>query len=160
FSHDEEQTWGIALTRTMLRTGENAFWPYVTDRKGSFVDQFGNLEGLSQLSPGRNLQVIPYATGTAARIPNTPENSYRTQQDLRGGIDSKVVIHDGVTWDVTINPDFSQVESDDPQVTVNKRYEVYFPEKRPFFIEDAGYFSTPINLFFTRNIIDPQFGTR
>jgi hypothetical protein len=160
FSHNQEQTWGIALTRTMLRTGETAFWPYITSRKGSFLDQFANLEGLSLITPSRNMQLIPYATGTAARIPNTAANSYRTEQDARGGVDSKVVIRDAVTWDVTINPDFSQVESDDPQVTVNKRYEVYFPEKRPFFIEDAGYFSTPINLLFTRNIVDPQFGTR
>src|SRR5262249_15502277 len=62
--------------------------------------------------------------------------------------------------DVTVKPDFSQVETDDPQVTVNKRFQVYFPEKRPFFIEDAGYFSTPIDLFFTRNIVDPEFGAR
>jgi len=66
--------------------------------------------------------------------------------------------------------DFSQVESDDPQVTINQRYEVYFPEKRPFFIENAGFFETPINaagffepavsLFFTRRIVEPQFGAR
>jgi hypothetical protein len=160
FSHDEEQTWGFALTRTMLRTGETAFWPYITNRKGSFLDQFANMKGLNLLSPSRNVQLIPYLSGTAARIPNTAANSYRSEQDARGGLDSKLVIHDALTWDATLNPDFSQVESDDPQVTVNKRYEVYFPEKRPFFIEDAGYFYTPINLLFTRNIVDPQFGTR
>jgi hypothetical protein len=71
-----------------------------------------------------------------------------------------VVFRDALTLDFTANPDFSQVESDDPQVTINQRYQVYFPEKRPFFIEDAGYFSTPINLFFTRNIVDPEFGSR
>jgi len=53
-----------------------------------------------------------------------------------------------VTFDVTLNPDFSQVESDDPQLTVNQRFAVFFPEKRPFFIENAGVLAAPINLFF------------
>ena len=65
-----------------------------------------------------------------------------------------------LTLDFTVNPDFSQVESDEPQVTVNHRFEVFFPEKRPFFLENAGFFATPINLFFSRRILDPQFGAR
>ena len=62
--------------------------------------------------------------------------------------------------DVAINPDFSQVETDDPQVTANQRFEVFFPERHPFFLENASFFQTPINLFFTRRIADPQFGVR
>ena len=61
---------------------------------------------------------------------------------------------------MALNPDFSQVESDQPQVTANQRFEVFFPEKRPFFLENANFFETPINLFFTRRIADPQFGIR
>ena len=64
---------------------------------------------------------------------------------------------DSLTFDVTLNPDFSQVESDDPQVTINQRFAVLFPEKRPFFIENAGFFQTPVDLFFSRQIADPQF---
>ena len=75
-------------------------------------------------------------------------------------MDAKFVIRDALTVDVTANPDFSQVESDEPQVTVNQRYEVKFPEKRPFFMENAGYFQTPIQLFYSRRIIDPQLGAR
>ena len=55
-----------------------------------------------------------------------------------------------MTLDLTANPDFSHVEMDDPQVTINQRYEVYFPEKRPFFLENAGTFQTPERLFFSR----------
>ena len=62
--------------------------------------------------------------------------------------------------DATANPDFSQIESDDPQVTVNQRFEVQFPEKRPFFLENSNYFLTPIPLLFTRRIVDPQWGVR
>jgi hypothetical protein len=75
-------------------------------------------------------------------------------------MDVKAVFHDSLTLDATVNPDFSQVESDDPQVTVNQRYEVQFPEKRPFFLENNGYFSTPETLFFSRRIVDPEFGAR
>ena len=79
---------------------------------------------------------------------------------VRGGVDAKAVIKDALTLDMTFNPDFSQVESDEPQVTVNQRYEVFFPEKRPFFMENASYFLLPQQLFFSRRIIDPQFGVR
>src|SRR5216683_2678015 len=76
------------------------------------------------------------------------------------GLDSKFVLKNAFVLDTTINPDFSQVESDQPQVTVNQRFEVLFPEKRPFFLENSSYFNTPVNLVFTRRIGDPEFGTR
>jgi hypothetical protein len=71
-----------------------------------------------------------------------------------------MVVKDAFTLDLALNPDFSQVESDEPQVTINQRYEVFFPEKRPFFMEKASVFNTPEQLFFTRRIVDPQFGAR
>ena len=76
------------------------------------------------------------------------------------GLDSKIVLHKSLVLDTTLNPDFAQVESDDPAVTANQRFEVFFPEKRPFFQENASYFQTPINLVFTRRIADPKFGVR
>ena len=79
---------------------------------------------------------------------------------MRVGMDAKLVLRESLTLDATINPDFSQVESDDPQVTVNQRFEVFFPEKRPFFLENASYFQTPENLFFSRRIGDPVGGAR
>ena len=75
-------------------------------------------------------------------------------------MDAKFVIHDHFVLDLTANPDFSQVESEDPQITVNQRFEVYFPEKRPFFLENEDFFRTPFDLFFTRNIQDPSAGIR
>src|SRR5205807_4062309 len=86
--------------------------------------------------------------------------SFQSKSTFRAGLDAKAVIHDSLTLDVALNPDFSQVESDDPQVTVNQRYEVQFPEKRPFFLENNGYFVTPENLFFSRRIVDPEFRAR
>ncbi|MEK7215395.1 MAG: DUF5916 domain-containing protein, partial [Chloroflexota bacterium] len=84
----------------------------------------------------------------------------RDRADPDAGLDAKVVFKDSLVLDVTFNPDFAQVESDEPQVTVNQRFEVFFPEKRPFFLENANSFRTPINLVFTRRIADPQFGVR
>ena len=63
----------------------------------------------------------------------------------RAGVDGKAVIHDAITFDFTLNPDFSQIESDEPQVTINQRFEVFFPERRPFFLEHSGFFQTPEN---------------
>ena len=73
---------------------------------------------------------------------------------------AKAVRKDSIVFDATINPDFCDVESDQPQFTVNQRYPVYFPELRPFFLENASYFSTPMTLLYTRNIVQPEFGGR
>jgi hypothetical protein len=78
----------------------------------------------------------------------------------RQGLDAKLVLKDKFVIDATVNPDFSQIESDQPQITVNQRFEVFFPETRPFFQENANYFQTPINLVFTRRIADPKWGVR
>jgi len=163
FSGDPEQTWGIALLRSIERKNETSFWPYVTRRVEGFAQQMATLQGLDRISPSRNLQFIPYGILTRARFldPLAPGGpALRTDNDARGGLDAKFILRDALTLDVALNPDFSQVESDDPQVLVNQRFEVFFPEKRPFFIENAGFFQTPINLFFSRRIVDPQFGTR
>jgi hypothetical protein len=97
------------------------------------------------------------------RFLNTPDGltpTIKYDNEFRGGLDAKFVLRDALTFDFTANPDFSQVESDEPQVTINQRYEVFFPEKRPFFTEGMGFLQTPENLFFSRRILDPQFGLR
>jgi hypothetical protein len=170
FSHGSEQTWGIALYRTILRKSENDYWPYVTQRVEGLTQQFAPLGGIENVSPGRNIQLIPYGILASDHFLNQPFSvnpanpapppAFRDEFEHRAGLDAKFVLKDSLTFDVTLNPDFSQVESDDPQVTVNQRFAVFFPEKRPFFIENAGFFMTPIDLFFSRQIADPQFGTR
>ena len=152
--------WGIALQRNIPVRSEQAFWPGITNRISGFSSQFGAMDGVSGVSPGRNVQFIPYGTFAAARVLDETDARRASQTDARGGVDAKVVLRDKITVDATVNPDFSQVESDEPQVTINQRYEVFFPEKRPFFLENANYFQTPITLFFSRRIGDPQFGSR
>ncbi len=163
FSTAPGSTWGVALSRSIRANKELATWPYITDRIEAYVPQFGTLEGIRQAHPGRNIQLIPYGFFARQRFLNTPDAGLATierKNEWRGGLDAKVVLHGSLTIDATINPDFSQVESDEPQVTVNQRFEVFFPERRPFFTEGAGYFETPETLFFSRRIADPQYGIR
>ncbi len=110
------------------------------------------------------MQFIPYTSVGAFRSldERDPAGDRFTGKhvDPKAGLDSKIVIKDSLVLDTTINPDFGQIESDDPQVTVNQRFDVFFPEKRPFFQENSNFFQTPLNLVFTRNIGDPLYGVR
>jgi hypothetical protein len=153
-------TWGIGFMRGIPVKSENAFWPAMTRRISSFTNQLADLHGLEGVSPGRNIQLTPYGTFTGARFLDRSVPAYDTERDGRAGVDAKIVARDSLTFDFTLNPDFSQVESDEPQVTVNQRFEVFFPEKRPFFLENSGYFQTPVTLFFSRRVRDPQAGAR
>ena len=164
FPPADAQTWGVFFERDIKRNSEDSFYPHVTSNDTGFLDQGTEMDGMEKVMPGRNMQFIPYVVGRAFRNldDRDPTNPYfgGKHLELRPGVDSKIVLKNSFVLDSTINPDFSQVESDDPQVTVNQRFEVYFPEKRPFFLENSSYFSTPINLVFTRRIGDPEFGTR
>jgi hypothetical protein len=150
-----EQTWGLLLNRDIPRDNEETFFPRYTPRIQGRLNQTATLKGLSGISPGRNVQFIPYAT---VRRYDTPEAS--EPGELDGGLDAKAVIRDAVVLDLTANPDFSQVESDAPQLTANRRFEVFYPEKRPFFLENSDAFETPLDLVFTRRIVDPSWGGR
>ena len=156
--------WGIVLQRIIPRLSEVQYWPYVSSRIQGRLNQEGAIQGLERISPGRNIQLIPYGIYNAFRAldqrdPNRPFFAGKTV-DGSVGLDAKFVVKDRLVLDFTVNPDFSQVESDEPQNTVNQRFEVFFPEKRPFFLENASFFNTPIQLLFTRRIGDPQFGVR
>ncbi|TAK12001.1 MAG: hypothetical protein EPO35_11820 [Acidobacteria bacterium] len=157
---DGRQRWGLALVRSVRSANETDFWPGNTSRVNGFIAQFATATGVANVSPGRNFQFIPYGTFTGARFLDSGASAYVRKNEGRAGMDVKLVPRDAVTLDFTINPDFSQVESDEPQVTVNQRFEVFFPEKRPFFLENSDFFSAPTTLLFSRRIRDPQFGAR
>ena len=155
------QRWGLALFRQIPASDEADFWPGITNKLNGFIAQFGVVDGMTGVSPGRNIQMIPYGTFARARFLDFGKSGYVSRTDTRAGVDVKAVARDALTFDFTLNPDFSQVESDDPQVTVNQRFEVFFPEKRPFFLENSDIFDdTPSTLLFSRRIRDPQFGGR
>jgi len=160
FPRGQKQVWNITLGRMIQRTNEFACWPFITHaRNPQFVGQFAPIEIDDDVSAGRNIQLIPYGLYSRDNYLD-PANGFQMQQEHHPGLDAKAVIHDALTLDLALNPDFSEIGSDDPKVTVNQRYEVIFPERRPFFLENASVFSTPESLFFSRRIVDPQFGAK
>ena len=157
------QTWGVQLARSLRRNNETATWPRQTERIEGRLNQAGLLLGLEGVSPGRNLQLNPYAGLRSLRTLDTSDPAspgFARDSAPDAGLDAKLVFKDSVVLDLAANPDFSQIESDEPQLATNQRFELFFPEKRPFFLENAGFFETPIRLFFSRRIADPQLGVR
>ncbi len=163
--------WGITLMRYLARNDENDYWPRVSSTISGTLNQEGTLTGLEGISPSRNMQFIPYGEMNSLRNldqrdPLQPRFDTCT---LCGkiGLDSKFIFHDSLVLDLTINPDFAQIESDQPQNTINQRFEVFFPEKRPFFLENSNFFEAPLlsistqtQMVFTRRIADPTAGIR
>ncbi|PYX00619.1 MAG: hypothetical protein DMG86_12060, partial [Acidobacteria bacterium] len=120
FTKAPVQTWGITLQREIHRANEKSFWPYTSHREEGIIAQNGEIRGMENISPGRNMQFIPYGLfrsfrGLDLRDPNLPRFDSRSAK-IDGGLDSKFIIKDSLVLDTTIEPDFSQVESDDPQV--------------------------------------------
>ena len=167
FPDSGTQTWGFTLQRSINRKNESDYWPAVSSRISGRLNQAGVLGGIEGISPARNYQFNPYGEFQNFRVldltdPNNPAFSQRNAQ-FKGGVDSKFVLHNSLVLDTTVNPDFSQIESDQPQITVNQRFPVFFPEKRPFFMENSNLFEPnglDNNLVFTRNIVNPEFGAR
>src|SRR5262249_17500656 len=116
--------------------------------------------GLELISPGHNIQLTPYGTFIQADSSRPGDPGNVTTESRRAGLDAKVVVKNAVTIDAAVNPDFSEVEANEPQIAVNQRFALLVPEKRPFFTENAAMFTTPINVFFSRRISDPEFGVK
>jgi hypothetical protein len=164
-STKEVQDWGVLLERDIPHNNsEHSFSPRNSMDVQGLLTQEGKLTGFEKISPGRNFQLIPYVSGRSYRSVDQRDPVHPTFEakdfEAKAGLDAKAILKDSFVLDATINPDFGQVESDEPQITVNQRFEVLFPEKRPFFQENSGYFATPINLVFTRRIADPLYGIR
>jgi hypothetical protein len=152
------------FARNLPRNSEIDYWPRVSAKISGTLSQEGTLHGMEGLTESHNIQLNPYAIAQNERNLNSldPLHPYFSSRHLEGtaGADGKMIFKDSIVLDGTLNPDFSTVESDQPQFTVNQRYAVYFPELRPFFLENANYFSTPITLVYTRNIVHPTYGVR
>ena len=163
--------WGVILSRYMARKDEFDNWPWISANLAGRLNQEATMTGLENVSPGRSMQFIPYVESNTFRTLDTrdPAQPQFDSASFRGkaGLDAKLVLHDSLVLDATVNPDFAQVESDEPQNTVNQRFAVFFPEKRPFFLENSNFFEAPLIAFalqprmvFTRQIADPSFGIR
>jgi hypothetical protein len=151
FPNTETQVWGFQVMRTIRRKNEEIYWhPRSRDING-FLIQAGTMEINGFIEKGKNFEIMPVLTGLkqdGGKI--EPEASL----NLKYGITSDL------TADITYNPDFSQIESDMPQIDVNQRYALYYPEKRPFFLEGKDFYDTPMELVYTRKIVDPLWGVK
>jgi hypothetical protein len=159
FREVPEQSWGIQVAREVKRKGFKQSWAPLTKDVSSTLAQSGRLVGLRELHPRRLVEVNPVATGTRTGSDATGEF---LRDDPHGdfGVNARMGVTQNLVLDATYNPDFSQVEADANQISVNERFALYFPEKRPFFLEGAEIFNTPARLVYTRQIVDPVGGAK
>lgn len=160
---DAVQTWSFYLWRHWPRSESVVLESRPVDRNNAcYLCQSNRMTGIRGVAPGRNLELTPTFTSrrTDRRegVPNGPLEPGRVDSDA--GLDLRWGITSDLTLNVALNPDFSQVEADAAQLDVNNTFALRFPEKRPFFLEGADLFGTPLEAVFTRSIADPLVGTK
>ena len=148
-SHLTDQVWGINIGRDVTRKNENDWWqPVSRFDQVARPSKAGDLVGLEGLHVGRNVELIPYFSTKYRRATWLPQYNGPT---ATGGLDARYGISGNLTASFTLNPDFADTEADVFNPTIS-RFEIFFPEKRKFFTEGANYFTTPLDLFFSRRI--------
>jgi hypothetical protein len=166
FSNKKTVIMGMAFIRQIIRTSESSSFPAIFPDRGSLITQLQPVS-ITGLKYERVVEVLPAFTHTDHSV----INEGRLRRDVRQSdfsLTAKVGLTSDLTADATYNPDFSQVESDAGQVDFNIRFALYYPEKRPFFLEGLEYFQFAGNteeaplaaIIYTRNIIDPGFGLK
>ncbi len=152
--------WGFQIARRIRGKDETVVWSPMSRDVSGLLPQMGVLDGLSDLSTSRNLEILP--TATAIRVDSLDRSSggLNNEAQPEGGVNLKYGVTSNLTLDVTYNPDFSQIESDRPQIEVNQRFPLFYPEMRPFFLEGQEIFNMPgpVNFVHTRTIVDPRYG--
>jgi len=137
FDKSSSNGWGLDVARILYRKNEQSFWQHIPRDAPGLVHLFGELKGIERIKPRKIFDVTPYGVAKTETYQAVPENPFQAtgrSSKLNGGIDAKIGITNNMTMDLTINPDFGQVEAD-PSVVNLSAYETFFTEKRPFFIE-------------------------
>ena len=165
FPDRKEQKWRIHLLRNRPRGArQEIYWASVSRDNPNFMGQSGTLYGIKDVKRGRDIQILPYILGTQNSTLEdfSDPNSKFTHGKLEGeiGLSAKYGLSSTLTLDATYNPDFSQVEADAPQININSPFALFYPEKRPFFLEGIDHFATPINVSYTRSINNPLFAAK
>jgi len=151
------QSWGFQVERKVQRTGYTDTWAPARRASASFLAQSGTLTGLRDMERGVVFEAQPFLTAAANGLRTTVGTFQREDVEPDAGANFHVGFTN-LSLDATINPDFSQVEADAGQVTINERFALFFPEKRPFFLEGIELFAAPNQLVHTRQIVDPIAG--
>ncbi|MGB9863692.1 MAG: DUF5916 domain-containing protein [Candidatus Saccharicenans sp.] len=142
FPKKDKYLWGVNFQRIIKRKNEKVSFAWVPKEDNAFVSRFALLQGIENINPGRRLEVFPYSVGQAQFRPEEPGNPFETGHRYRGnvGFDLKAGLKSNLNLDLTVNPDFGQVEVD-PAVINLTAFETYYEEKRPFFIEGSSIFN-------------------
>jgi hypothetical protein len=142
-----EQTWGINFLRSIARRDETDVWAPTTRRDAAIVSRFGELRGLKDLNSPNHLAVSPYTVARLERGPGDAADPFYSRNRTFGtvGADVKYGVTSDLTLDLTLNPDFGQVEADPAQVNLSA-FETFLPERRPFFVEGSSIFNFGIAL--------------
>jgi hypothetical protein len=150
FANQEEQVWGLNLIRQIKRNNETFFWNPVEPMVSGFVNQFGQLTGITQIKSPLRLALLPYISTYANHYPYNTPGKQNTSLNLNGGMDVKYGINESFTLDMTLVPDFGQVQSDN-QVLNLSPFEVRFNENRQFFTEGTELFNKG-GFFYSRRV--------
>ncbi|NER12714.1 hydrolase [Leptobacterium flavescens] len=141
FGKSKEQIWGLQFTRRFFRGEERYVWQRVPQDAPGWVSEMGELHGLMDLVPQKQIEIQPYTVGSLETFEAEEGNPFRDgrESQLSGGVDGKIGITNDLTLDFTINPDFGQVEAD-PSAIALDGFQIFFQERRPFFVENKNIF--------------------
>lgn len=153
FGKKKEQIWGLQLTRNYFRKQEHSLWQRIPLDAPGWVSEFGELHGLIDIEPQKQLEIQPFTVMQLESYPEEEGNPFRDGSDfkLNGGLDAKIGVTNDLTLDLTVNPDFGQVEADPGAITLDA-FEIFFREQRPFFVENKNIFDYDIDIFGPDNI--------
>ncbi len=160
----EPHRWGLQIVRQVRGSNqENQVWSPMSRDEASFFAQMSILEGMVDISTSRNLEILPTFTAIQYGEIDPTGPGFRNQDTQPdAGLNVKYGLTSDLTADFTVNPDFSQIESDRPQIEVNQRFPLFFSELRPFFLEGAEIFQVngPVTVVHTRTIVNPDYGAK
>ena len=159
----EPQVWGFDAIRGYSRDTFHQMGAFPRDRSNNcYLCQSLKITGFAGASPGRNLEVVPTLTGSRTdvreELPDGPLTKGGLESEL--GVTARWGMTPNLTLSGAINPDFSQVEADARQLDINEPFALFYEEKRPFFMEGADYFDTPLDAVYTRMIREPAWGLK
>ncbi|KXI30551.1 carbohydrate binding family 9 domain-containing protein [Paraglaciecola hydrolytica] len=158
----EQKTWAAEFLRFYPRQDRLRISNLPQDRNNAcYLCQIGEINGFKEAKQGKNLAIVPsLVTGKSRSRNPTDDLKWQDADNTEVGLDLKWGITPEVSLQATLNPDFSQVEADSAQLSINNTFALFFNEKRPFFLENADYFSSNFDLVYTRNINAPDYGTK
>jgi hypothetical protein len=169
FQGGKDRRWGLHVRRWIARRSERVSWRPISRDRSGYLIQMGSLAGLEEIYGGRTLDLIPTLTVSAngEREPGAAGAGAARLNNVNRvepGLTAVYALTPNLSVAAAVNPDFSQVEADAPQISVNQRFPLFFPEKRPFFLEGAEVFRSLHNaaprIVDTRQIVDPDWGVK